>query len=189
MATSEPSRSIGADNVPLLGAPLRKSRPEISRSNSTSTHQRLTNQRAEEVVSRRWSVSAAANQRWSRLHKALASTIVGRLNATLFMSTRRLFKEAQCPAADAVWKSMYFFPTLNVRHEMIIVSSIWAPTHSCSYMIANDYNSCDDKNRILTQNMVHIFYCKRIFAVFLTRCLRESYRSRSNVTPRTGFYI
>lgn len=91
-ATSESSLS---SNVPLSRPPLKKSRPEISRSNSISTHQRLTNQRAEEVVLRRWSVSAGANERWSREHKALASTIVGHLSVTLFAATRRLFKEAQ----------------------------------------------------------------------------------------------
>lgn len=92
-ATSEPSVSFSADSEPLSGPPLKKPRPEISRSNSTSTHQRPTNQSAEGVVSRRWSVGPPANQRRSRLHNALASTIVGGLNGALFMSTRRLFKE------------------------------------------------------------------------------------------------
>lgn len=45
------------------GPPLSLPRPEISRSNSTSTHQRLTNQSALGVVLREWSVRLLANQR------------------------------------------------------------------------------------------------------------------------------
>lgn len=121
VATLEPSGSLSADSEPLSGPPLKKPRPEISRSNSTSTHQRLTNQRGEGVVSRRWSVRAAANQRRSRLHNALASTIVGRLNGTLFMSTRRLFKETPrdqpevSAAARAAWNSCAYCLTFNIN--------------------------------------------------------------------------
>lgn len=51
--------------------PLRQPRPEISRSNSTSTHQRLTNQSAQGVVLREWSVRLVANQRLGLVEQRL----------------------------------------------------------------------------------------------------------------------
>lgn len=85
-------RSASRRQFLLYRSPAPKSVDQIQH----RTHQRLTNQSAEGVVSRWWSGRPVANERAVWTDKELASMIVGRLNGTLFMSTLSLFKETRC---------------------------------------------------------------------------------------------